>query len=872
MESLTNNNIEKKNQEKIQNTINYQSNFPINPIKEPLPEDNILGKTYENEENYIKNNFNLFNIFNLELNEKSLNKKNENLIVEQPEILYIQFISYIKGYNTVKNIEKIEKILKENPNFINKISYEGLSPLQYSILFSDVYIFKKLIEYKANTKVIVEGMHIIHLSLVMCIFKKEQKRCSEIFHYIIEKFPEQKDLVDRLGRTYLHMIFQYDFTEALSGINILIDELFKIDNNGDYVINYVYKYNSKNSFTYICQNFINLKEIYLKIREESKLNKGLYYQREEVFLENCLIHHAYEIIGFIVLNCFGFDLEVKTDLERILVKYSKYIDNQEEGIYGINSIYYNAYIAYNGWDFIHSKNNSKREQYKFDFKFLVRKTGIIYNNNCLLHLELPEEPIKRIRRINELKENSNRFSLLISDKKTGILNNDLFDDPIQFIIKESTRESCLNDILKCHDITYLQNIKTKCDNISKKNSLNLINNNNNLKDENTKYKTEKLNSDTYISKNTFNIMTSTIGSIFDAIDLVISGECTNAFVIIRPPGHNAGYFGTFENNLNNSNNCIINNACIGAAYARYKYRDNGISKIAIFDYNAFCGKGSEEIIEMLNSKVFSKDMNYDKVGKINIRKDKKINWLNFSDAKNILYISTHIQENDSFGNIINNTKENDEIYPAGILNIPFNTKKIYSYDFRNVIRSKVIPRLCKFKPDLIILCSGFDGHELEENDNQMFLQEYDYAFLTEQLQFVADHYSKKMIVSILEEGYNVKSGIISSFAQSVFTHVRYLNLAANMSYIFDVKLKKDERKREYENDLENFKKIERFKNVNIIENKNDKRIEKEEDVDWDTDNNFNINKNYSHNKNVNYKNISDVPKNLIKRKKNKSIS
>jgi acetoin utilization deacetylase AcuC-like enzyme len=638
------------------------------------------------------------------------------------------------------------------------------------------------------------------------------------------------------------------------------------------VSNYVYKYNSKDSFAQICQNCNKLKEIYLKIREESKLNKGLYYQREEVFFENCLIHHAFEIVGFIVLNCFGFDKEVKNDLEKILLIYSKYTDNQEGGIYGINSIYYNGLIALKSWESIHSMNIIKREQLKFDFKFAVRKTAIVYNTNCLLHLELPDDPIKRIKKKNELKENPDRFSVLISDKKTGILNNDLFDDPIQFIIKESKREACLNDILKCHDITYLQNIKTKCDNISKKNSLNLINNNNNSKDENTKYKIEKINSDTYISKNTFNIMTSTIGSIFDAIDLVISGECTNAFVIIRPPGHNAGYFGTFENNLNNSNNCIINNACIGAAYARYKYRDNGISKIAIFDYNAFCGKGSEEITQMLNSKVFSKDMNYEKVGKINIRKDKKINWLNFSDAKNILYISTHIQENGSFGNIINNTRENDEIYPAGILNIPFNTKKIYSYDFRNVIRSKVIPRLCKFKPDLIILCSGFDGHELEENDNQMFLQEYDYAFLTEQLQFVADHYSKKMIVSILEEGYNVKSGIISSFAQSIFTHVRYLNLAANMSYIFDVKLKKDERKREYENDLENFKKIERFKNVNIIENKNDKGNEKEEDVDWDIDNNFNINKNYSHNKNVNYKNISDVPKNLIKRKKNKNIS
>ena len=879
MESLTNNNTEKPNQEKTQNTTDNQKNIPQNLIKNPLPEEKILRKTYEIEENNIKNNFNLFNISNLVLNEKSINKKTENLTSQETEILFIQFITYIKD----DNIVKIEEILKENPNFINKISDEGLSPLQYSILFSDIHIFKKLIEYKADINVITEGMYIIHLSLVMCIFKKEQKRCSEIFHYIIEKYPEQKNLVDRLGRTYLHMIFQYDFTDGLIGINISIDELFKIDNNGDYVINYVYKYNSKDSFAQICQNYNNLKEIYLKIREESKLNKGLYYQREEVFFENCLIHHAFEIVGFIVLNCFGFDKEVKNDLENILFIYSKYTDNQEGGIYGINSIYYNGLIALKSWESIHSMNIIKREQLKFDFKFAVRKTAIVYNKNCLLHLELPDDPIKRIKKKNELKENPDRFSVLISDKKTGILNNNLFDDTTKFIIKESKREACLNDILKCHDITYLQNIKIKCDNISKKKSLNLIINNNNdipinnynnekSKEENSKYKTEKLNSDTYISKNTFNIMTSTIGSIFDAIDIVISGECANAFVIIRPPGHNAGYFGSVENNINNSNNCIINNACIGAAYARYKHKDLGISKIAIFDYNAFCGKGSEEIIQMLNSKVFTKDMNYDKIGKINIRKDKNINWLNFEDAKNILYISTHIKENNSFGNIINNTKENDEIYPAGILNIPFNTKKTYSHDFRNVIRSKVIPRLCKFKPDLIILCSGFDGHELEENDNQMFLQEYDYAFLTQQLQFVADHYSKKMMISILEEGYNIKSGIISSFAQCVFTHVRYLNLAANMDYIFDIKLKKDKRKSEYENDLQNFKKIERFKNVDLKDNKNDKGNEKEEEVDWDFDNNHSVHeKNHSQNKNVNYKNIIDVPKNLIKRKVNNNI-
>ena len=905
MESLTNNNTQKEKEEKDQILNKNSSNNPSKTLNSFNPETNIQEINYEIEENNFKNSFSLDNMTHINLNEKSQNIKNENFSFEQEENLFNELISQIKECN----IGKIEEILKEKPHFINKISNESLTPLQYSILYSDLQTFKKIIEFNPDINVIVEGMSIIHLSLLKCIFKKEQKRCSEIFHFIIEKYPEQKNYTDRLGRTYLHIIFQYDFSEALKGINVLINELFKIDNNGDYVINYAYKYNSFNSFVQIGENFQTLKELYLKIREESKLNQGLNYKREEVFFENCLIHHEYQIIGFIVINCFGFDNEVKDDMEAILKRYSQITHIEKEGVYGINSIYYNALIAYKSWERIHSKNKINREEFKFDFKSNIRKTGIIFNNNCLLHLELPEDPIKRNKRKKEIKDNPDRYNVLISENNNGILNNDIFDSD-KFIIQKSTREACLNDILKCHDINYIQNIKNKCDNISKKNSLKNKNNNknNNLETEKINQfeiqkddiKIEKINSDTFISKNTFNIITSTIGSIFDGIDLVISGECANAFIVIRPPGHNAGYFGPVENNLNKTNNCIINNACIGAAYARYKYRDNGISKIAIFDYNAFCGKGSEEIIQMLHSKVFSKDMDYDKVGKINIRKDKNINWLNFDDAKNILYISTHINKNNnndnnndnnkennnnnnditnnySFGNNINNTKEDDEIYPAGIYNIPFNSKQIYSYEFRNVIRSKVIPRLCKFKPDLIILCSGFDGHELEENGNQMFLQEYDYAFLTEQLQFVADLYSKQMMISILEEGYNIKSGIISSFAQSVFTHVRHLNLAANMDYIFDVKLKKNMRKNEYENDLEIFKKIERFKNVENINKIEVKDNHEKENVvnfihEFDISHNFNgHDKIHSQNKTYNIKNILDVPKHLIKRKTNNNV-
>ena len=69
-----------------------------------------------------------------------------------------------------------------------------------------------------------------------------------MFNYIYEKLPEQRNYVDRLGRTFLHLIFEYDFTEALENINITLDDLFQEDYNGDYVINYTYIYNSSNCF------------------------------------------------------------------------------------------------------------------------------------------------------------------------------------------------------------------------------------------------------------------------------------------------------------------------------------------------------------------------------------------------------------------------------------------------------------------------------------------------------------------------------------------------------------------------------------------------------------------------------------------------
>ena len=289
----------------------------------------------------------------------------------------------------------------------------------------------------------------------------------------------------------------------------------------------------------------------------------------------------------------------------------------------------------------------------------------------------------------------------------------------------------------------------------------------------------------------------------------MKGTTRNAFALIRPPGHHAGYFGPVENPFMNSIGfCIVNNVAVGAAYAKYKYKNN-ISKIAIIDFDVHHGNGTEEIIQMLMGKECTESAQSENIT-FTVKSKKRINWLDFDDAKNTLFISTHVYIEDDpktffpySGSVDTNTKKDDEIYPGGILNVPFGVKNNNPKEYRNIFKLKIIPRLYKFKPDLIFISAGFDGHENEIiNQRHMQLNEFDFAYITQQIQFISNKFCKGRGVSVLEGGYNVSTRIISSFAQSSFFHTRFLNSSINMFYCHDVKLSGTKRKNENEvNDI-----------------------------------------------------------------------
>jgi acetoin utilization deacetylase AcuC-like enzyme len=421
--------------------------------------------------------------------------------------------------------------------------------------------------------------------------------------------------------------------------------------------------------------------------------------------------------------------------------------------------------------------------------------------------------------------------------------------------------------LKCHDIGYIEKLKNLCEKIKNESinnthntkhnkhdnkndnninyNLNCINTNpafqNSIQNNNHYlFKYQNLDNDTFINEYSYENIYNTTGCVFDAIDLVMKGTVKNAFALIRPPGHHAGYYGPVENPILTSMGfCIVNNVAIGVAYAKYKYK-NDINRIAIVDFDVHHGNGTEEIIQMLTGKEFTDSCITDRNNKIFTKTTKKLNFLDFDDPKNILFISTHVYSEEDpkifypyTGSTENNTNKESILYPGGILNVPFGAKNNNPKEYRSVLKAKIIPRLYKFKPDLIFISAGFDGHENELiNQGLMQLTEFDFAYLTQQIQFVANKFCKGRIISVLEGGYNVSTGLISSFAQSAFVHTRFLNLSINMFYCYDVKLTGVKRKNDITDEIEVFDK---FINKGKLKPRRSDRIRHQEDEEYKKD-------------------------------------
>jgi acetoin utilization deacetylase AcuC-like enzyme len=344
-----------------------------------------------------------------------------------------------------------------------------------------------------------------------------------------------------------------------------------------------------------------------------------------------------------------------------------------------------------------------------------------------------------------------------------------------------------------------------------------------------------LDADTTMSRWTFEAALRAAGSVCEAVDKVVSGDYRNSFCAVRPPGHHAGPRGIVRcpNDPGGSHGfCFLNNVAIGAAYARSMYRNDGIKKIAIVDFDVHHGNGTEEIIRQLVPDVEKTAITTSfATGELSTSRYRP--WLDETDIQEVFFASVHgygargndfesgpsegwfypasgkthtsdAIKNPSFAESPNLTDfllsqtwtrmgEDSRANCCKIMNfgMPLPTREdipgMQRLDVRDTYRQKILPQLREFDPDIIFISAGFDAHKKDTmNFGYVGMVEDDYEWVTEQLIRLANTCCNGRIVSVLEGGYKIHGGIVSPFARSVAAHVRALVDGGSSRELYDL--------------------------------------------------------------------------------------
>ncbi len=225
--------------------------------------------------------------------------------------------------------------------------------------------------------------------------------------------------------------------------------------------------------------------------------------------------------------------------------------------------------------------------------------------------------------------------------------------------------------------------------------------------------------DTHASPASLQAALTGIGGAVAAVDAVFTGKADNVFVASRPPGHHA-------EKTKAMGFCFFNNAAIAARHAQ---RVHGAERVAIVDWDVHHGNGTQDI---------------------------------FYDDASVLFCSTHQMP------LYPGTGAKDETGAHNtIVNAPL-SPDTGSEHFREAFKSRVLPALERFQPDLVIISAGFDAHHRDPLA-QINLVGDDFDWATGRLLDVAGKHAGNRIVSLLEGGYD-----LVGLAESAGLHIQRL--------------------------------------------------------------------------------------------------
>ena len=198
------------------------------------------------------------------------------------------------------------------------------------------------------------------------------------------------------------------------------------------------------------------------------------------------------------------------------------------------------------------------------------------------------------------------------------------------------------------------------------------------------------------------------GAAVAAVNALLSGDATNAFVLGRPPGHHA----TADRAMGF---CLLNTVAIAAAHARAV----GFERIAILDWDVHHGNGTQDI---------------------------------FYDRDDVLFCSSHRYDGWFFPATGAATERGTGDGDGYTVNVPLShgdgdPEILDAWDHH------IVPAVDRFRPDLILVSAGYDAHR-EDPLGGLAVTDEGFHSLAERVADMARRHTGGRVIAVLEGGYH----------------------------------------------------------------------------------------------------------------------
>ena len=211
-----------------------------------------------------------------------------------------------------------------------------------------------------------------------------------------------------------------------------------------------------------------------------------------------------------------------------------------------------------------------------------------------------------------------------------------------------------------------------------------------------------VDSDTFMNPFTLQAAEYAAGAATAALDGILDGRYQRAFCAVRPPGHHAE--STIPMGF-----CFLNSVAIAA---RRALDVHGLDRVAILDFDVHHGNGTAEI---------------------------------FAEDTRVLVAS-------SFQHPFYPDRWTEACAPSQCFTpLPAGTA---STAFRSAIERDWLPALDAFRPQLVIVSAGFDGHHVDPLGD-LQLEDGDFLWITRSIRAAAEATASGRILSMLEGGYDL---------------------------------------------------------------------------------------------------------------------